>query len=114
MTLGELARALGCELRGDGAIEIVGLAPIEGAAPGTLTFLADRRYASHLATTRAAAVLLPHDAPDIALPSLRAPHPYVAFAAALELFHPVVRPSAGVHASAVIAPTATIGPGAYI
>jgi UDP-3-O-[3-hydroxymyristoyl] glucosamine N-acyltransferase len=114
MRLDEIARVLGCELRGDGALEIRDIAPIEDAPPGTLTFLADRRYAPQLATTKASAVLLPPDAPDVPLPSLRARDPYRAFVAAVELFHPPVRATPGVHPSAVVAPTATIGANASI
>jgi len=115
MKLGEIARALGCELRGDGDVEVVDVAPVEDAPPGTLTFLADRRLAAKLATSRAAAVLLPLDAPDLPLPSLRAAHPYLAFIAAIELFHPSPpRPAPAVHPTAVIAATAELGPGAWI
>src|SRR5438067_1669176 len=83
MKLSEIARALGGELRGDGAVEIVEVAAIEDALPGTLTFLADRRLAARLAATRAAAVLLPPAAPEVALPSVRVAHPYLAFVAAV-------------------------------
>jgi UDP-3-O-[3-hydroxymyristoyl] glucosamine N-acyltransferase len=115
MKLAEIARALGCELRGDGDVEIQGVAPIEDAPPGTLTFLADRRLAAHLETTGAAAIVLPRDAAAVRIPSLHAAHPYVTFVAAVELFHPApARPAAGVHASAVVADTAEIGAGAVI
>ncbi len=115
MKLAEIARVLGCELRGDGDIEINGVAPIDEAPPGTLTFLADRRLATHLETTRAAAVVLPRDAAAVRIPSLHAAHPYVAFVAAIELFHPpAARPAPGVHPSAVVADSAEIGPGASI
>src|SRR5436309_7280489 len=115
MKLSEIARALGGELRGDGAVEIVDLAPIEDAPPGTLTFLADRRLAPRLAATRAAAVLLPPAAPEVALPSVRVAHPYLAFVAAVELFHPPPpRPAPRVDSSAVIAASARLGPGAVV
>jgi UDP-3-O-[3-hydroxymyristoyl] glucosamine N-acyltransferase len=115
MKLSEIARVLGCELRGDGDVEIRGVAPIEDAPPGTLTFLADRRFAAHLDSTRAAAIVLPRDAPATRIPSLHAAHPYVAFVGAVELFHPApARPPAGVHPSAVVADSAEIGPGASI
>src|SRR2546427_2135816 len=115
MRLRELAGALGCELRGDGDVEIVDVAPIEDAPPGTLTFLADRRLAAKLPGTRAAAVLLPPDAPEVPLPSLRTPHPYLAFVAALELFHPPpARPAPAVHPTAVIAASARLGAGAWV
>ena len=115
MKLREIARAVGCELCGDGDVDIVDVASIEDAPPGTLTFLADRRLAGKLATTRAAAVVVAPDAGDVPLPSLRAPHPYLAFIAAVELFHrPRPRPEPGIHPTAVIAPSATLGPGASI
>lgn len=114
MKLAEVARALGCTLQGDGAVEITGVASIEDAGPGTLTFLADRRYAAHLATTRAAAILLAPGGAETAMPALIADHPYLAFVDAIALFHP--RPPAvpGRHPSAVVPASATIGAGAVL
>ena len=114
MKLSEIARVLGCELRGDGDVEIADVAAIEDAPPGTLTFVADRRRTRELAASRAAAVLLPPDAPDVPLPSLRSAEPYAAFVAAVELFHPPSRPAPGVHSTAVVAASAAIGPEAAI
>ena len=115
MQLADIARALGCELRGDGAVEIVDVAAIDDARPATLTFVADPRHASKLATSRAAAVILPRDAPPVRLPALLAPHPYLAFIGAIELFHPPVRGTApGVHPAAVIGDGTTLGPGTSI
>jgi UDP-3-O-[3-hydroxymyristoyl] glucosamine N-acyltransferase len=58
-------------------------------------------------------VLAP-DGPDVAVPSLRAPHPYVAFVGAVALLHPPRRPAPGIHPTAVVAPSATLGPGAHV
>jgi UDP-3-O-[3-hydroxymyristoyl] glucosamine N-acyltransferase len=115
MKLAELARVLGATLEGTGAdVEITGVAPLEEAGPGTITVLADRRLETHLAATRASAVLLGPDAPPSPVPALRVPHPWVAFARAMELFHPAQRPPAGIHPTAVVAASAVIGPGAFI
>jgi UDP-3-O-[3-hydroxymyristoyl] glucosamine N-acyltransferase len=115
MTLAELARRLGATLEGgSGDLEISDVAAIEEAPPGTLTFVADRRHHAHLATTRAAAVLLAPNAPAAPLPVLRVPHPYLAFVDAMELFHPSRRPPAGVHPTAVIALSAVLGAGASV
>src|SRR2546425_394497 len=115
MKLSEIVRALGGELRGDGAVEIVEVAATEAALRGTLPFLAARRLAARLATTRAAAVLLPPDAPEVALPSVRVAHPSLAFVAAVELLHPPPpRPAPHVDPSAVIAASARLGPGAVV
>ena len=65
MILRELAQRLGCTLRGDGAVEVHRVAGIEDSGPGDLTFVANRKYAACLATTRASAVIL---APTVETP----------------------------------------------
>src|SRR4029077_10270961 len=115
MKLAELARVLGATLEGTATdVEITGVAPLEEAGPGTITVLADRRLETLLAGTRASAVLLGPDAPASPVPVLRVSHPWVAFAQAMELFHPAQRPPAGIHPTAVVAASAVIGPGAFV
>jgi len=115
MKLAELARALGATLEGASPdVEITGVAPLEDAVPGTITMLADRRLETRLAGTRASAVLVGPDAPAAPVPLLRVPHPWVAFTQVMELFHPVRRPAAGVHPTAVVAATAVLGAGAFV
>lgn len=114
MKLADIAARLHCDLEGDGTIEIHGLAPIDSAEPGTLTFVANPRYRVHLETTRASAVIVGRGVPPAPLATLRAADPYMAFAEAIDLFHtPVPRPE-GIHPSAVVATSARIGPGARI
>ncbi len=113
MNLRELAQRLGCELRGDGDVEVTGVAGIEQAGPGDVTFLANPRYASRLADTRAGAVILApgHEA---RVPCLVTDQPYLAFARAVATLRPPSRPAAGAHPSAQIDPTATLGPGVHV
>jgi UDP-3-O-[3-hydroxymyristoyl] glucosamine N-acyltransferase len=114
MQLAELAKLLGCELRGDGSVEINRAAPIESAGPGDVTFVANRRYLRFLDGLTASAVILPFDAPAVGVASLRTPDPYLAFARVVEQFYrPLPLPS-GIHPTAQIAPTASIGPNAAI
>jgi UDP-3-O-[3-hydroxymyristoyl] glucosamine N-acyltransferase len=61
-------------------------------------------------STRAAAVILAEEAPAAPCAMLRTAHPYLAFAAVVELFHPPVRPPAGIDPHAVVAADATLGP----
>lgn len=114
MKLADIAQRIGCELRGDGAVEIYSIAPIDEAEPGTLTFVANPRYRSHLPTTRASAVIVATNEADVPLPSLRAADPYLAFAKALELFYEAPPLPSGIHPTAVIAPSARIGTNACI
>jgi UDP-3-O-[3-hydroxymyristoyl] glucosamine N-acyltransferase len=114
MRLGELARRLGCELEGDPSIEITGPATIDDAGPGEVTFVANPRYQSRLAQSRAAAVIVAPDVDVLGRAALRATEPYAAFVRLLELFHEPHRPATGTDPSAHVAATARIGPRATI
>lgn len=120
MKLHELAQRLECRLEGDGSAEICGVAGIEHALPGHVTFLANRRYSPNLKNTRASAVFI-EDGVEIErdpgaspLATLRTANPYLAFAKALEFFYESPKYAPGVHATAVIASSARIGEGAHI
>jgi UDP-3-O-[3-hydroxymyristoyl] glucosamine N-acyltransferase len=112
VTLGELARRLDCPVEGDAAIEIRRVAKIEEAGPGDLTFLANPRYASKLATTRASAVIL--NGEDVPAPCavIRSKSPYLTFAGIHTLAH--VAADAAVDPSATVAAFAVIGTGARV
>ena len=114
MRLDALARALGCTLEGDGSAEVTGVAPIETAGPGDLTFLHHPKYLQHLATTRAAAVIMPPGTQSPPCAVLRHENPYLAFATALRLFFPEAPRWAGVHPQAAVAATARLAPGVAV
>ena len=120
MKLAEVAQKLGCRLEGPPEIEIHGVAGIDFAEAGQITFLANRRYFPLLHSTRASAVLLEEGIkiarhPDLPpLAALRTQNPYLAFAHALELFCQQPRYEPGIHATAIIAKSARIGEGAHI
>ena len=112
--LRDLADQLGCELRGDGTVEITGVAGMEHASPTELTFLANPKYAPKLKHTRAAAVLVSEPLRESKPASLVSTNPYHDFARALACFYQPPRPRPGIHSQASIAPTARIGEGASI
>jgi len=114
MKLAEIARKLGCELDGDAGIEITGVAGIEEAQAGELTFLVNRKYSPALDTTRASAILIARDAGPVRIAALRSDNPYLDFARAIELFHPTLVYAVGIHGTAVVAKSAKIGAGAHI
>ena len=116
MKLRELAERLDCRLEGDGSIEITGVATLQDAGPGQVTFFANPKYLPQLRQTRASAVIAGEKADGTQAAILRVRDPYVAFARAVELFADTWRPGAGIHElalveeDAVIAPDASIGP----
>src|SRR5690242_379947 len=114
MTLEEIAARLGCDLAGDGNIEITGVAGMEQAGPTELTFLANPKYAPKVKNTRAAAILVAEALPLPSPVSVVSRNPYHDFARALALFYQPPRPAAGIHPQTAIAATAKIGEGASI
>ncbi|HTS30780.1 MAG TPA: UDP-3-O-(3-hydroxymyristoyl)glucosamine N-acyltransferase [Bryobacteraceae bacterium] len=109
MKLREIADTLECRLEGDGELEISGVAGMEHAGPGHLTFLANPKYAPKVKHTRASAILVSEAVHGLPISSLVSDNPYLDFARALALFYQPPKPSPGVHPLAYIAPTATIG-----
>lgn len=118
MKLQEIAKRLSCRLQtvddSDGELEIRGVAPIENAGAGELSFVANERYQAHLGSTNATALILKEDEPWSEKPSLRSSDPYLLFAQVIELLNPEIKPEAGIHPSAVIDDSAVIDPSASI
>ncbi len=115
MKLSQIASAVAARIEDkDKDVEITGMAGIEQAGPGQLTFVANPRYASAAKTTKASALIVAEDFPALATPTLRSANPDLAFARALELFYQPPRYAPGIHPTAVIHETARIGPHAHI
>jgi UDP-3-O-[3-hydroxymyristoyl] glucosamine N-acyltransferase len=120
MKLGELAARLGCKLEGDGNVEVRGVAGIESAQAGEVTFLTNPKYSRELTRTLATAVFLNEKVvlkrgPGLPpLAALRSQNPYFDFARAIELFCAPAAYPAGTHPTAVVAKSAKIGEGAHI
>lgn len=114
MKLQDIAAALGCELMGDGELEITGIAPMEQASPSELTFLANPKYAHKVKHTKAGAILITEAVRDMPIACLISKNPYLDFARALEMFYQPPRPCPGIHPMASVAASAEVGEGASI
>jgi len=115
MRLREIASALGARLEnGSPDTVVTGVAGIEKAGPGQLTFLANPKYAAAAKKTQAAAIIVSEDFPAISTAMLRTRDPYWAFARSIELFYEAPRYPPGVHPTAVIHSSAKIGVNSHI
>lgn len=112
--LENLARELGARVEGDCDAEITGIAPLDEAGPGEISFLAHPKYRRMLATTRAAAVIVGEGDDVQASVLLKVADPYLAFVKAAALFDARPRPAPGIHPTAVVDGSAAIGEGASI
>jgi UDP-3-O-[3-hydroxymyristoyl] glucosamine N-acyltransferase len=114
MKLGQIAERLGCSVEGDANLEITGVAAIEEAKTGDLTFLADRKYRAALNKSPASAVIVAKETAPPQMAALRSAHPRLDFARAIEIFHPMPRFPEDTHPTAVVAKSSKIGAGAHI
>ncbi len=104
-SLGEIAKYIKGELVGDPNLKITGIAGIEDAKTGDLTFAANPKYTHFLKTTSASAVIVGAETnlKGIGLSVIKHPHPYLAFAKVLDLIYDVGRTyPEGVHPTAVL------------
>ncbi|MDA3963187.1 MAG: UDP-3-O-(3-hydroxymyristoyl)glucosamine N-acyltransferase [Planctomycetota bacterium] len=115
----EVAKLLEGRIIGDPELELTGISSLTEAGPGDVSFLANPKYAPHLADTRAAAVLVdsPHDASHLV--QIVVANPDWAFAQLVSAFGPQPgRLPIGVHPTAVIGDGVTLGEqvaiGAYV
>jgi UDP-3-O-[3-hydroxymyristoyl] glucosamine N-acyltransferase len=96
---------------------VVGVAPLDEAGPDHLAFFASKRWAKHLGGSRPAAYLVSEElegelraeAPRVAVPA-----PHAALRILLRHFHPEQRPSADVHATAVLGRGVRLGQGVRV
>ena len=106
-------------VEGDQEVSVSGLSKIEEGTPGTLTFLANPKYASFIYQTKASIAIVSKEfVAEETLPAsltiIRVDDAYASFAKLLEAYNQLSKPKPGVHPSAVISSTATIGNDVYI
>ncbi|HEY9845556.1 MAG TPA: UDP-3-O-(3-hydroxymyristoyl)glucosamine N-acyltransferase, partial [Candidatus Caenarcaniphilales bacterium] len=113
-----------CKTQGDWLDpEIVGVAPLDEAIPGTLSFVEISRAAA-IIQTQASALILPiaeslqAQATAQRIAWIATPQPRLLFAQAIALFYQPFQPTAAIHPTAVIDPSVQLGNsvsiGAYV
>lgn len=109
-TLGELSHLLGAVLqKGNSGTVITAIAPLVDAGSGQLSFLADKKYAKYLSSTKAEVVLLTAEyAADCPVACLVVDNPSTQFVQLARLFERKVSQSPGLH------PTVIVGEGCCI
>lgn len=100
--------------------EITGLAAVDEASPGTLSYIEGAKFAADVGKTDASALILPHQealqaqAQERGIAWIATAQPRLLFAQAIALFYQPFRPAPEIHPTAVIHPSAQIGSNLYI
>ena len=115
-TVREISGAVGGDVEGEDGAVVTGVAPVEEAGPGDLTFVVDERYARALTASDASAALVPRELTlspgGTAL--IRVTNPRAAFGRLTRRFHPQREPPEGVHPTAVVDPHVELAAGVSI
>lgn len=112
--LSDICELIEGELIGDGSVMIDGIAEIERAGSGEITFVANKRYADYLNDSKASAVIIAKDMDSPSIPAIRVKDPQIAKAKTMSFFHPHKQYPPGIDKSAVIGEKSVIGEKNYI
>lgn len=113
--LGDIVARFGGELHGDPERRVRRVGTLDSAGPDALSFLANPRYRSRLAGTRAGCVVLgARDAEACPVQAIVADDPYIYYARAATLFAPAPVARAGIHPEASVDAGAEVHPDAWI
>ncbi|ATF94080.1 UDP-3-O-(3-hydroxymyristoyl)glucosamine N-acyltransferase [Cedecea neteri] len=108
--LAELAQQLDAELHGDGDIVITGVASMQTAQSGHITFMVNPRYREQLAVCQASAVVMTEaDLPYAKSAALVVKNPYLTYARMAQILDTTPQPASDIAPSAVIDATARLG-----
>ena len=119
MKVSELLKALTPDLIIDHSLgddpDIAGVAAIDEANSTQMSYVEGGKFAAMVGTTEAKALVLPDDkdlqqqATDRSIAWVSTKAPRLLFAAVIKVFYQPFRPAPGIHPSAIIDPTATVG-----
>ncbi|HAC63304.1 MAG TPA: UDP-3-O-(3-hydroxymyristoyl)glucosamine N-acyltransferase [Cyanothece sp. UBA12306] len=100
--------------------EITGVAPVDEAIAGQLSYIEGKKFADMVQKTAASALILPNDevlqtqATEKGIAWISTPEPRLLFAQAINLFYKPFQPSPSIHATAVIDSSVKLGKDIYI
>ena len=116
-TAEQIAQVLSGEIDGNSKVEVNNISKIEEGTPGTLSFLANPKYAEFIYSTNASIVLVRKDfVPREKINStlIKVEDPYQAFATLLALYEQAKGTKVGISPNAFIDKTAKTGKEVYI
>ncbi|HUN63768.1 MAG TPA: UDP-3-O-(3-hydroxymyristoyl)glucosamine N-acyltransferase [Candidatus Sulfotelmatobacter sp.] len=108
LTAKDVAEKIGANLEGDAALELIGVAAPERAAPKHLIYVEAAKHAERAAQSAAACVIAIEGIPLPGKTVLRTTQPKVAFAKAARILLDARPIASGIHSTAIVAPMARI------
>ncbi len=108
-TVSELARRVGGQVRGDGSVEIHGAASADAGKPGEISYVLTETHLEPALRAQASCLIVPPDLDPGSVPAIVVAEPKWAFAVILAVLHPRGAAPGGVHSTAIVDASATLG-----
>jgi len=109
-SLKELADLSKSEIKGDGQLLLSGVATLQDAVEGQISFVSNPKYLKQLDTSKASAIILsPKLASSYEGNALINDDPYLTFARVVNAFHEQEKVKASIHPTAVVSKEARLG-----
>ena len=110
-TVAKLALQLELEFSGDGELEINSVSTFSSAKKSDLCFLRSNKYLNQLQDSKCGVAIVPLDFKQKITNKtlLYSANPHLSFVQVIDLLQLTKIPAAGIHASAIVAPTASLG-----
>jgi UDP-3-O-[3-hydroxymyristoyl] glucosamine N-acyltransferase len=112
--IGELAELVGGRLVGDPGVEVDSVGPLDGAQPGQIAFLANKKFLGQIPACRASALLVPPGVELAGKPGIVVDDPYLAFAKILTRLTAESPPPGGIGEGCSVARSARVEVGAVV
>ncbi|MBI2999448.1 MAG: UDP-3-O-(3-hydroxymyristoyl)glucosamine N-acyltransferase [Deltaproteobacteria bacterium] len=114
MKVEEIARLLGGKPQGDRTREVHGIAGLESAGAGDISFAEGGRALARAIRSAAGCILIPTGASVPDRTTIAVSHPKLALIRAAAVLLPPARVEPGVHPTAVVSPSARLSPGVAV
>lgn len=108
-TLSYLTEISGGELVGDGNIIITGVAPLNSAKKGEISFLSHKKDKELAKNCQASALIVPYEIEDLPQNLIKSGNPRLSFAKIMQIFAPKKKIEKGVHPTAIISEEVNLG-----
>lgn len=114
LTAQEFAERIGATVDGNPDLELAGIAPLDVAGPGQVTFVTSPKHVAALTDCPVEAVICGPDTELSGLTRIVMDNPRLGFARGMQLFHPRVRPGTEVHPGAFVGESSNLAEDCYV
>ena len=109
-TIREIAQIIEGKIKGDPDTEVTGIAEIDKAGRGEITFLSNPKYKKFLETTKASCIIVSEKEKSDKKNLIICKDPYLAFGKLVQFFYPEQKfPFSGINSEAVISENVSLG-----